>query len=152
MGDSGRVEAAPDNQVKSQTIGGIVQRWAQTLLSRDLDAHMSLYAAKLDRFGGRRGVNREVVRSEKEQLLAAMANVRRFEIHDLRLIEDKDTETATAYFRIDWKIDGGVSDAAPQRLVFRKVDGRWLIVGEELPDLQSRNADRVVDSASARRY
>jgi hypothetical protein len=53
-----------------EPIQNLIRRWTDTLLARDLDSHMNLYVATLNRFNGATNVPRETVRASKQKLLA----------------------------------------------------------------------------------
>jgi ketosteroid isomerase-like protein len=118
------------------SIRELIRRWADTLLTRDLPGHMSLYAPTLDRFNGSSHVARESVRASKERVLPGFAGVRRFEIYDFRLLPSGDG-SSIAEFRIE-------SDAAARRVIgwyrlqLRQIDGQWKIYGEEKLESVSR--------------
>lgn len=139
VGDSG--ERAPrigEPQISESTklFRDLIRRWADTLLTRDLQGHLSLYAATLDRFNGSLNVARETVRASKQRLLSGLAGVRQFEIHEVRLLPSRDG-SVIAEFRIE-------SDAAARgvvgwyRLHLRYVDDHWKIYGEEKVEPVSR--------------
>jgi ketosteroid isomerase-like protein len=139
VGDTGELTPRirePQISPSTKFIRDLIRRWADTLLSRDLAGHMSLYAVTLDRFNGSSNVPRDVVRASKQRLLAGFAGVRRFEMYDVRLLPSRDG-SVTAEFRIE-------SDAAARdvvgwyRLHLRQVDGQWKINGEEKLEPVSR--------------
>jgi ketosteroid isomerase-like protein len=121
-------------------IRDLIRQWADTLLTRDLPRHMSLYAVTLDRFNGSSNVARETVRTSKQRLLSGLAGVRRFEMYDVRLLPSRDG-SVIAEFRIE-------SDAAARgiagwyRLQLRHVDDQWKIYGEEKVEPVSRQSRR----------
>jgi hypothetical protein len=112
-----------------KAIRDLLRRWADTLLTRELGGHMRLYALTLDRFNGSSNVARETVRASKELLMSGFADVRRFEIYDVRLLPSRGG-SVMAEFRIE-------SDAVVRgvvgwyRLELRQVGGEWKIYGEE---------------------
>jgi ketosteroid isomerase-like protein len=142
LGDPGELGSRGQNSSLPQpdSVAGHVYRWADTLLSRNLDAHMKLYAPVLERFGEETNVGRDLVRREKERFLTKLAPIRRFEIHDLRIREDNNGQLATAEFRADWNADtaGAVTHSARHRLTFRRSSREWQIQSEEQFWLDSR--------------
>ncbi len=128
VGDPGELPSKPQ-MPRSNSIESLVYRWADTLLTGNLGAHLSLFSPKLDHFNGAASVSQEVVRTFKSTMLADLAGVRHFEIDDLRL-RPSDAGLAYAEFRIESdavnsKINGSY------RLELREVDGQWKIYGEE---------------------
>ena len=103
VGDPGELTPRirePQISPSVNSIRELIRRWADTLLTRDLPGHMSLYASTLDRFNGSSQVARESVRASKQRLLPGFAGVRRFEIYDLRLLPSRDG-SSIAEFRIE---------------------------------------------------
>jgi ketosteroid isomerase-like protein len=108
-------------------IVALVHRWAETLLARDLNAHMALYASALARFDGHTNVNRETVRADKQGLMATLTNVRKFEIYDLTIREDPGSGVVVAVFRTEWQTSNhsNSSRAAWYRLTCRRSGSSW---------------------------
>ena len=139
VGDTGELTPRirePQIAASMKPIRDLLLRWADTLLTRDLPGHMSLYAPTLDRFNGSSNVARETVRASKQRQLSGFAGVRRFEMYDVRLLPSHGG-SVIAEFRIE-------SDAVARgvvgwyRLQLRQVDGQWKIYGEEKVEPVSR--------------
>lgn len=141
-GELARRETVDESRPSPDTIPGIIYRWAETLLQRDLVAHMSLYAPRLERAGGLRILSREAVRREKERLVENLAGIRRFEIRDLR-IQELSRGSAVAEFRTDWSsgVAGSAVSTASHRLLFRHINGQWKIQSED--DVQFLSLQRA---------
>ena len=132
VGDAGELTPAirePQISASVKPVQDLIRRWADTLLTRDLPGHMSLYAVTLDQFNGSSSVARDTVRAFKQRLLSGFVNVRSFEIYDLRVAPSRGG-SMIAEFRVE-------SDAAVRevvgwyRLDVRQVGGQWKIYGEE---------------------
>jgi hypothetical protein len=91
---------------------------------------MSLYAPVLDHFHGSSNVSRETVQAAKQRLLSAIEDVRRFEMHDVRLLPARDG-SVRAEFRIESDA-AGRAVAGSYRLELRPAGPvQWKIHGEE---------------------
>jgi hypothetical protein len=81
----------------ANTVSGLIYHWADTLVSGDANAHMSLYAPALECSG----LSRDALRRQKERLITALSALHRFEIHDLR-VRKTGNGAAAAEFRVEW--------------------------------------------------
>lgn len=111
---------------------GFLERWRSSLANKNLDAHVSTYAPRVNRFFTKRGVSREQVRKEKAQMFAKYPDINKYDIRDVRL-EKKARDRAVVTFRKDWDTSGSKRFAGSerQRLTLRRADGTWQITGEE---------------------
>ncbi len=75
-------EEAP--AVPPSDINGLLDRWRDTVVRGDVNAHAILYAPKMDKFFRRRNVTRETVRREKARMMELYPDVKRYEISDVR--------------------------------------------------------------------
>jgi ketosteroid isomerase-like protein len=125
----------------SKSVQTVLRRWASTLLSGDLTAHMDLYAPTVDRFGARSNVTRHFVRAEVERWLSDHDDLLSYRLTDLNVRWFAPEESATAEFRCAWTQADGQSETSHHRLKFRKMTGEWKIVSEEQLSLQSRRRD-----------
>jgi hypothetical protein len=129
-----RTEANKPEALKTQAPGvdELLDRWRDTILSRNVDAQVSLYAPKVEHFFNRRNVSRELVRREKGRMLELYPEIRKYEISDVRLESAEDNQ-AVVSFRKEWDMRGirRFTGAERQRLKLRKIAGVWKIVGEE---------------------
>jgi hypothetical protein len=125
VGDPGEIasrEPALQIAPARASIPALIHRWAETILSRDLDSHMALYSEQS-----------ASLRRNKQALLARFSKVRRFEIHDLR-VQHLPQSRATASFRVEW-------NAAPSegyRFTLGQRNGEWKIQREERLGLVSK--------------
>jgi hypothetical protein len=129
VGDTGELTPEPQVSGSMKPIQNLIRRWTDTLLARDLDSHISLYAPTLNRFNGTTNVPRETVRASKQKLLGSLGAVRRFEIYNLRL-RSLGNGFVSAEFRIDSDaVDGGV--AGWYHLELGMIGDQWKIYAEE---------------------
>jgi ketosteroid isomerase-like protein len=120
-----RAETYKNQESARDAVTRITYRWAQTLTSRDLNAHMNLYAPKLDRFYDKTNVQRESVRREKHRLLVSRGGAR---IRDVSLTERDGGDLVIAEFRRP----AGRAGTVHQRLVWKRLGaGDWKIIREE---------------------
>jgi hypothetical protein len=140
VGDTGELTPEPQVSGSMMPIENLIRRRTDTLLARDLDSHMSLYAPTLNRFNGATNIPRETVRAFKQKLLARLVAVRRFEIYNLRLRSSRNG-FVTAEFRIESDaVDSGI--AGWYELELRTIGDQWKIYGEEKVQPLSRVAPR----------
>jgi hypothetical protein len=125
----GREESAP---APASDINGLLNRWRDTVVRGDSNAHAILYAPRMDRFFRRRNVTREMVRREKARMMELYPDVKRYEISDVR-VESQRGDEAVVSFRKEWDMRGDrlFSGAERQRLKLRRIAGDWKIVSEE---------------------
>lgn len=129
VGDPGE-RTAHDPRPQLSTSGKLVRdllgKWADTLLARDLAAHLSLYAP----------VVRETVKSSKQRLMSQLTDVRRFEMYDVRLTYF-DNDSAIADFHVE--SDAGAPNVSGfYRLQLRQAGGQWKIYDEDVSQPVSR--------------
>ena len=129
-------ESSPGSEeasaVPASDINGLLDRWRDTVVRRDVNAHAILYAPKMDKFFRRRNVTRETVRREKARMMELYPDVKRYEISDVRVESQRGSE-AVVSFRKEWDMRGDrpFSGAERQRLKLRRIAGDWKIVSEE---------------------
>jgi hypothetical protein len=128
VSDPGEFPSKPQ-MPRSNSIESLIYRWADTLLTGDLGAHLSLFGPTLDHFNGASSVSQEMVRTFKRTMLADLAGVRRFEIYDVRLRPSGDG-FAYAEFRIESDVVNSTINGWYQ-LELRETGGQWKIYGEE---------------------
>jgi hypothetical protein len=123
VGDPGeRTARAPEPQLSTsgKLIRDLLRKWADTLLTRDLAGHMSLYTP----------VARQSTKASKQRLLSKLEDLRRFEMRDVRLMY-LDSDSAIAEFRIESDaVTSGV--AGFYRLELRQLSGEWKIAAEDV--------------------
>lgn len=132
VGDTGELSSRspePQTSASIESIRGLIQRWADTLLAGDLDSHMNLYAPTLSLFNGSSNVSRDAAKAAKRRLISRLAGVRRFEMYDVRLRQSRQA-SVQAEFRIESDVmNRGV--AGWYRLELQLVGGQWKIYSEE---------------------
>lgn len=113
-------------------LNAFLTRWRDTVLDRDLDAQVNLYAPEVRRFFTKRNVKRDMVRREKEQFLRKYPEFHKYDLSDVQ-VENLDGNEATITFRKEWDArgQGRFAGAERQRLTLVKDSGSWKIVGEE---------------------
>ena len=116
VGDAGELAGSqPRKPASTEGIRELIRRWADTLLSGNLDAHMRLYVPAVA----------ESVRASKRTFVRTLAGTRIFEIYDLKLRTLSDG-SVRAEFRVE-------SDALRRsyRLDLRHIGGEWKIYRED---------------------
>jgi len=144
VGDPGELRSAarePQRPRSVSTISGLIYYWADTLLSHDADAHMSLYSPVLECSGSGANVSRDALRRGKERFIEALSKVQRFEIYDLR-VRRTGNDAAVAEFRVEWAAGGSAAAAVWYRLLLHRARGQWSISCEEQSVPISRRGDR----------
>jgi hypothetical protein len=113
-------------------ITDLLNRWRDSVIRGDVNAHTVLYAPKMDHFFRQRNVTRAAVKREKARMMELYPKVSRYEISDVRLESQKNDE-AVVSFRKEWDMSGDrpFSGAERQRLKLRRISGDWKIVSEE---------------------
>lgn len=110
----------------------VLDAWANSIRQRDIDAHMKIYADKLDVFYNSSDVSADKVRSIRLDAFS------RYNTMDLKLsktrIEVTDTgarAVATFDKTFDFEGDKNFSGAVESRLYLEKTGGRWRITSEK---------------------
>lgn len=106
--------------------------WANSIRQRDIDAHMKMYADKLDVFYNSSDVSADKVRSLRLDAFS------RYNAMDLSLsktridVTDSGTRAVATFDKtFDFKGDKNFSGAVESRLYLEKTGGRWRITGEK---------------------
>jgi hypothetical protein len=123
---------AATTQIANMEIDDLLNHWRDSVIRGDVNAHVILYAPKMDQFFRRRNVTRETVRREKARMMELYPRVNRYEISDIRVESQRGNE-AVVSFRKEWDMRGDrpFSGAERQRLKLRRMSGDWKIVSEE---------------------
>jgi ketosteroid isomerase-like protein len=123
----------PEKQKDSRDeVGRMIYRWSQTLTSRNVDAHVKLYAQKLDRFYDRTNVSKDAVLREKQSSFSQNSLLPGQQIRDVALKTQDGGDLVIAEFRRAVKPGGEApSQMVHQRLVFKRIGGDWKIIREE---------------------
>jgi len=129
-----RIEPLPQPDAAAPVAGvnDLLERWRETVMRGDVNAHTILYAPRMDQFFRRRNVTRETVHREKTRMMELYPEVNRYDISDVKVESSKPGE-AVVSFRKDWDMRGDrpFSGAERQRLKLRRISGDWKIVSEE---------------------
>lgn len=113
-------------------LSGFLDQWRRTLIDRDLDAQVALYAPAVGRFFNKRNVSRDDVRSEKKRFLNRYPEFVKYDVSDIR-VESMENDRAVLTFRKEWDARGRnrFAGAERQRLTLVRDGRNWQIVGEE---------------------
>jgi len=129
-----RVDTPAENSAATANadINDLLNRWRDSVVRGDVNAHVILYGPKMDQFFRRRNVTRETVRREKARMMELYPQVNRYDISDVRVESQRENE-AVVSFRKEWDMRGDrpFSGAERQRLKLRRISGDWKIVSEE---------------------
>jgi len=118
-------EPAVKSEVSKQ-----VYSWKSALESRDLNTYMGNYAGTLDYYT-KRGVSYSFVRADKARAFASFSSMSS-DISNMSVSTSSDGQTATAVFDKAWTFSGTKTSSGKVRsqLIFRRTNGRWLIISE----------------------
>jgi ketosteroid isomerase-like protein len=114
-------------------IRNLLDGWAATARSHDLDAQMSYYADTLDVYYTRQGsIGKDSVRQNRARAFEKYASLD-VNISNVNIAIDKTGETATATFEKTWNFSGekSFSGSVRQMLWLTRTSGQWLITGEK---------------------
>jgi hypothetical protein len=114
----------------------VLNGWAESSMTRDLDAHMSYYADTLDTYYMKSQVSASVVRADRAQADNTYSSLD-IDLSNVEITPDQTGERATAVFDKTWDFEGeekASSGSVQQKLWLAKIGGRWRITGEK--DLQ----------------
>ena len=86
----------------------------------------------MQRFFNKANVSRDSVLAEKQRIFRIYPDVKKYEIHDIRL-ESLNGDRAVVTLRKDWDLSGvrRYAGSESQRLGLRKLSQGWQIVHEE---------------------
>jgi len=118
-----------DDPRSESEIRDIVLAWGRAREAKDLDRTMSFYADTLDNYWGRANVSKSAVRAAKREVFS-MEGRKSYTIDNLQL--ETRGNSAVTTFDETWITPGAPLATVKFRheVVFRKIDGRWLIVSE----------------------
>ncbi len=122
-----------------QMITALLDRWAASLRSRNLNSLMACYAPTLATDNGRTNVSREQVQAAKRDLLRTYDHVERFDLSNIELSPEGTTLHATAVK--SWSFSNAdVVSRGRSRVYFEfvQVNSRWAIASESDQPLPSR--------------
>lgn len=108
-----------------------IMAWKAASEAHDLDRHMRMYASSVDYYK-RRGVSPSVIRADKQRAYSKFDSIR-INVDVININPDPSGEKAEAIIDKEWVFQGGgyLAGKVRQRLQFRKVNGEWLISGEQ---------------------
>jgi serine/threonine protein kinase len=119
-----------DAASEKRQISGLIDRWVDSMRSRDVQRQTACYAPVVDEFFGRRNVSINDVRRAKEKTFESADEARQFSIDDMRF-ERLDPDRATVSFLKIWNFPGRPFIAsAREEMVVRRVADEWKIAGE----------------------
>lgn len=143
--------AAPGKNKDEAQILSLVRQWEVAFKAKDVAALMKLYVpgnelVAFDVVPPRQYVGQDAYRKDYEELFAALEGPLTLEVTDLSITTDRTLAYSRAIDRITGTMKGGVKLDVTLRVtdVYRKVDGRWLIVHEHVSvpvDLATGQAD-----------
>jgi ketosteroid isomerase-like protein len=109
-----------------------VNGWASATRARDIDAHMSYYADRLDVYYKASNVSSSRVRADREKAYAVFSSLD-VRLTNIKVTPDPAGQRASAIFDKTWNFTGEKysSGSVQQMMWFEKTGGRWLITGEK---------------------
>jgi ketosteroid isomerase-like protein len=114
-------------------IRNLLDGWAATARSHDLDAQMTYYADTLDVYYTRQGgISKDSVRQNRARAFEKYTSLD-VNISNVSIAIDKTGETATATFDKTWNFSGekSFSGSVRQMVWLTRTSGQWLITGEK---------------------
>lgn len=116
----------------TENVESVINDWADSTESRDIDAHIGQYADTVDYYKGGR-VSAARVRTDRQRAFE-MYDSMSVNISNVKITPDASGEKATAIIDKQWDFSGEEkfsSGKVQQQLTFAKVGGKWLITGEK---------------------
>jgi len=113
-------------------IAGTLNAWADSIKSKDINAHMKYYAATLGTYYSRSNVSADVVRADRERAFSKYTTLD-IQITNLKIEIDPNGQRAVATFdkSFDFRGEKNFSGSGPNRFSFEKTGGVWRITGEK---------------------
>jgi len=117
-----------------QGIRLMLAEWIESFKQKDVSVQADCYAPDVDVYYRKHNVSRAFVAENKERAFAAIAQIRNFEINDIKLSFESPSQ-ATVTFNKTW--DTTLTSGKPyagselERLGLTLVDGKWRIKREE---------------------
>ena len=124
------ISPATAEQIRRDVTDRIIA-WNAAGEAHDLDGLMRMYASSVDYYK-RRGVSPSFIRADKQRAYSKFDSIR-IDINVISITPDSSGEKAEAIVDKEWVFQGGgyLAGKVRQRLQFRKVNGEWLISGEQ---------------------
>lgn len=114
-----------------QQIRGVLDRWSESLLKGDVEAHASLYASSVGPYFTKNRVSREEIVDETQRMVKRYGAVTTYKITDV-MISLADANHAIANFRKQWSTAGKkFAGEERQQLKFVREGSDWLIASEQ---------------------
>ncbi|HEX8776411.1 MAG TPA: hypothetical protein VF735_22770 [Pyrinomonadaceae bacterium] len=117
-------------------VTALLNGWAESSMSRDINAHMSYYADTLDTYYTKTNVSAANVRADRERAYETYSSLD-IALSNIEIKPESAGDRATAVFDKTWSFEGeekATSGSVQQKLWLAKTGGRWRITGEK--DLQ----------------
>lgn len=122
-----------DNSAARSAVLAVLNNWAETIRSQDLNNHLRLYADRVSPFYDSSGASREKVRASRQAIFAAHPSTNVMLDNFAVEINSSETEAKVAYDNTyDWK--GGekpLRGKSRDMMTLSKVGTQWLITGEQ---------------------
>ena len=124
--------APVDVAAARKEVTSTLNAWAESIKSRDINAHMKYYAATLNTYYARSNVSADVVRADRERAFSKYSTLD-IQISNLNIEIDPNGQRAVATFEktFDFRGDKNFSGSGPNRFWFEKTGGVWRITGEK---------------------
>lgn len=116
----------------TEDVKDVVDNWKSALESRDLEENLSQYADTVDYYkSGKVGIGK--IRADKERAFKMYDSIN-VNLTNVKITPSDTGDKATAVFDKEWTFEGEEkysSGKVQQQLTLNKIDGRWLITGEQ---------------------
>ncbi len=126
-------ESALDADTEA-AIRSLLKTWVETFRGRDANAQADCYAPLVQTYFRSHNFSNDQVRRDKERVFLSLADVRKYEITDVKIFPDINGRYI-ATFKKTWdtiRTNGRpFSGEETQRLTFERFGSDWRIVGEE---------------------
>jgi ketosteroid isomerase-like protein len=121
-------EAPPD----SNSVRGLLDRWAASIRNHDVDAQVACYAPNVDQYFGLHNVTQQKIREQKQRLFSQIGTVRQFDVSNVQ-VQQNGPNRATISFDKTWDFGQRKRFAGSERAVLTvaKISGEWRIVAEK---------------------
>jgi hypothetical protein len=119
-----------------RNVTALLNGWAESSMSRDIDGQMSYYADTLDTYYTKTNVSASMVRSDRQRAYETYSSLD-ISLSNIAITPDATGERATVILDKTWNFVGeekATSGSVQQKLWLAKIGGRWRITGEK--DLQ----------------
>jgi len=114
-----------------RTISNLLGDWTSTLVRRNLDAHMRLYAPTLQSFMGQSEVSTATVRSEAEKFVHSHPDLTTIELTNLQIRQLDSGQYVASFVEHVEDSNGQQVERLRKRITLRAFDGQLRIVRED---------------------